>query len=285
MSRGAYLPADQWQTLGPSARYGMRVRAVAATHPGIILARAAAAAVWALPWIGARPMRVDVLAPTGPSGSTPLISRHVEPETEVVEIDGMLVTGLARTVVDIARGIDLHRAVAIAYAALNEKTRGGLALVVPAPDLERELAEIAFRHGEARARHVVDFADGRSGSPIESSSRLTIDELGLPSPVLQHPFPRTGGGLWWVDFWWPEVGLVGECDGAAKYLDPALRNGRTADQVVYDEKLREDDIRRRCRAFARWGARGARRPESLAGILAVNGLGRPVGYATDRLRD
>jgi hypothetical protein len=99
-----------------------------------------------------------------------------------------------------------------------------------------------------------------------------IDRLGLSSPILQQPFPREGGGNWWVDFWWPEFGVIGEFDGRMKYLDAALRGGRTADEVVYDEKRREDELRRHCRAFVRWGWDEARDPASLATILRVAGV-------------
>jgi hypothetical protein len=270
--RGAYLPRADWQALGADARFGMRIRAIAATYPGIVLSHAAASAAWGLPWIGPHPARVDVLAAEGSTASTSLIRRHAGPPGEVVTIDGMSVTGLARTVVDVARGGDFPRAVAIADAALNPRTRSELSISADAPDLEAALDQVAFRHGEARARHVLDFADGRSGSPAESISRVTIDRLGLPSPVLQQPFPRDGGGEWLVDFWWPEVGLIGESDGRMKYLDPAYRNGRTAEQVVYDEKRREDELRRQCRAFVRWGWDEARNPAALGAVLRSVGL-------------
>jgi hypothetical protein len=272
IARGAYLPMSEWQALDGDARFGMRIRAVAATYPGIVLSHAAASAAWGLPWIGPRPERIDVLAMGGSLASTSLISRHVGPPCDVVTIDGMSVTGLARTVVDIARRPDFLRAVVIADAALNPRTRSELALATDVLDLEAVLSAVAFRHGEARARHVLDFADGRSGSPGESISRVTIDRLGLPSPVLQQPFPRDSGGEWFVDFWWPEVGLIGESDGRMKYLDPAYRNGRTAEQVVYDEKRREDELRRQCRAFVRWGWDEARNPAALGHLLRSAGL-------------
>ncbi|GAA2079845.1 hypothetical protein GCM10009840_13920 [Pseudolysinimonas kribbensis] len=264
--RGAYLPQDDWTSLDAEERYGMRIRAICATHPGIVLAHGAAAAAWGLPWIGPRASRFDVLT-EGRAGSTSNIRRRIEPRGEVVTIDGMLVTGLARTVVDVARDGDLSRAVAVADAALNPRTRAQLAVRTGAPDLESELARVPFRHGEVRARHVVDFADGRSGSAGESASRVTIDRIGLPSAILQQPFPRSAGGCWLVDFWWPEFGLIGEFDGRQKYLDPAFRDGRSADEVVYDEKRREDELRRQCRAFVRWGWREARNPASLAALL------------------
>jgi hypothetical protein len=66
--------------------------------------------------------------------------------------------------------------------------------------------------------------------------------------------------------------LIGESDGRMKYLDPAYRNGRTAEQVVYDEKRREDELRRQCRAFVRWGWDEARNPAALGAVLRSVGL-------------
>jgi hypothetical protein len=162
VTRGAYLPTSEWASLNEDARFAMRIRSVSATHPGIVLSHAAAAAAWGLPWIGPWPARIDVLC-DGRAASTAFLRRHREPSGEIAVIDGMTVTGLARTVVDVARGPSLARAVAVADAALNRRTRSELAIDSASPDLDAELAWIPFRHGEVRARHALDFADGRSG--------------------------------------------------------------------------------------------------------------------------
>ncbi|WFR66564.1 hypothetical protein P9139_17600 [Curtobacterium flaccumfaciens] len=70
-----------------------------------------------------------------------------------------------------------------------------------------------------------------------------MHDVGLPEPVLQHEFRAGGRLIARVDFWFPDQGVVVEFDGLAKYRDPALRGGRTADEVLVAEKLREDDVR------------------------------------------
>lgn len=267
---GAYLEPRDWEGLDPRARHIALLRAVALTADRpVVFSHVSAAALWGLPIVGHLPSRADALGSRAQRGSTRFVRRHIEPTRRFVEIDGLLVTELPRTVVDVARLPDLERSVAITDAALH---RAGPAEQSMRDLLETELARVPTRHGSARARHVLDFADGRADSPGESVSRLTMDRLGLDSPVLQQEFPREGGGRWVVDFWWPEQGVIGEFDGAAKYLDPAWRGARSAEQVVLDEKRREDELRSGCRGFARWGWEEARSPARLAVRLRRAGL-------------
>ncbi len=91
-------------------------------------------------------------------------------------------------------------------------------------------------------------------------------------PSLQHRFPRRGGGWWFVDFYWEQFNLVGEFDGLGKYRRAEWRNGRSAEQVVIDEKLREDELRALGPRVVRWGWDIARSPRSLGALLAAAGL-------------
>jgi hypothetical protein len=112
---------------------------------------------------------------------------HVGPlgNREVVEIDGIAVTSLARTVVDLARTVGFEQAVVVADAALARPDR---------PDLEEALDRAAGWRGAPGARRVVAFADCRSGSVGESRSRVAIAATGLPPPVLQLPVRAPTGG-------------------------------------------------------------------------------------------
>jgi hypothetical protein len=265
--RGAYLPAAKWAARGPDDRYRMLVRAAAITtvHE-LVFSHASAAALWQLPWLGRWPSRVHALAPVASGGrSTSIVQRHavgVLPELEC--IDGLTVTSLARTVVDVARLGSLERAVAVADAALNRSEIRDA--------LTAEVDLVPMRHGSARARYVVGIADGLAESPGESLSRVTMMRASVPAPVLQQEFPREGGGVWTVDFWWPEQRIIGEFDGKGKYLDPQLTRGRSAAEIVYQEKLREDELRRQSAGFARWEWQIARDPAALARRLRSSGL-------------
>lgn len=68
-------------------------------------------------------------------------------------------------------------------------------------------------------------------------------DVGCPPPTQQQLFHDASGPIGRVDFWFPDQGVVVEFDGLAKYRDPAMRRGRSADEVVVAEKIREDRLR------------------------------------------
>jgi hypothetical protein len=98
-----------------------------------------------------------------------------------------------------------------------------------------------------------------------------MHRLGLPAPVLQHTFFDDDGFVARVDFWFPDAGAVGEVDGRAKYVDPAMNKGDPA-LVVYREKVREDRIRALGPRVARWGWREAGSVTLLSRRLAAVGV-------------
>ena len=275
VTRGAYLPSSLWKAADRDERFRMRIRAVlSVASEELTLSHASAAAIWRLPWFGPWPDRIDAVTSRSYGGhSTDMVRRHVPgSDSEPVVIDGIRVTSLARTVVDIARWPGFSRAVVVGDAALNDKTRQNLAAPAFVDDdiLHAELQGGRTRYAASRAHDVLTFLDGRSASPGESVSRTSIWRAGLPPPVLQQAFSP-----WFVDFWWPDSGLIGEFDGDAKYLDQRFRAGRSPAEVFLDEKAREDSLRRRSRGFARWGWDVARSPSALASRLLHAGLRSP----------
>ena len=194
---------------------------------------------------------------------------------DVVMVDGVAVTSWPRTVVDIARRARFEAAVAVADAALRA-ARGADARGSPAPHARngaiagrcigsvadpdphtagRSVLDAALRRakgwpGVPAARRVVAFADGRAASVGESRSRIAIARAGLPPPVLQLPVPLAGGTAY-ADFGWPEQRTLGEFDGKVKY-GRLLVPGQDPGDAVYDEKLREDEMRALDWAMVRW---------------------------------
>ena len=273
--RGVYVRPEAWTSLPDVERYRLRIHAVAATsRSALTFSRESAAALWGLPWFGPWPTRVHALDATAPRGrSTTLVTRHaLGRSADSVEVEGLHVTSLARTVLDIAGLPDLTRAVVVADAALA----GRGSLIAAHRVVHAELASMArglsHSEGSARARDAIRLADGRSGSPGESISRVSMERAGLPRPVLQQRFEAPGGGSWFTDFWWPEANLIGEFDGRGKYLNEELRDGRTPGEVVYDEKVREDGLRGRGHRVTRWGYETAVTPRLLAAHLRHAGL-------------
>jgi hypothetical protein len=256
--RGVYLSTSAWSGLDSSSRSRARSHATLArvTHD-FVLSHESAVAMWRLPWFGERPTQTHVVcSPESGGRTTRELVRHVTTiRNDPVVIDGLPVTSLARTVVDIGRTSPFHCAVVVADAALR---RSAHPLVgVPGTSLTRsvlldELGTVALRHGTARARLALEFADGAADRPGESLSRVNIALAKLPAPALQVPLRGASGQLYFVDFWWPEFDLIGEFDGRAKYSDPEFLRGRSPQQALTDEKLREDDLRAAHHRMTRW---------------------------------
>src|SRR5690606_7823588 len=130
---------------------------------------------------------------------------------------------------------------------------GGIPNSTPSRDeLLAELTGVPLHQGVVKARSAIEFADGRADRPGESMSRVSIHRAGLEAPQLQARTRGQSGRVWTVDFWWPRFNLIGEFDGRWKYTDPEFMAGRSAQQVLLDEKDREDDLRAANHGFVRW---------------------------------
>lgn len=276
--RGAYVESEVWNDMDPDARYRAHVKAVAAQHGrDLVFSHGTAAALWRLPWADRWPSVVHVTSEKAAGGrSNASLFRHTVglPEPSV-RIDGLTVTTLARTVVDVARTSSFAQAVVVADAALRRTThplRTVPMTNLTCDELLAELGSVPVRHGSAKARAVIAFADGDADRPGESLSRVSMRAAKLPKPELQTAILGASGRVWIVDFWWPAFNLVGEFDGKAKYSDPVYLRGRTPRQALLDEKDREDDIRAAGPRMSRWGWNLARSPRLLRAHLLAAGL-------------
>jgi hypothetical protein len=139
-------------------------------------------------------------------------------------------------------------------------------------EINNVLSDLPGRRGCRKAQAAAAFATALSDSPEESHSRVQLHLLGFPAPVLQHPFTLRDGSTAEVDFFWPELGHVGECDGRTKYTDAEFLRGRTSQQAVIDEKNRENEIRRQVSRFSRWEPRELYPPSRLRDRLVRDGL-------------
>lgn len=279
---GVHVAADAYRELASDERYRLRVRAAARRLTSLdVISHWSAAALWGLPAVDGWPADIHSTVPAA-SGLCPnrTVRRHRTRHTasDGMRLDGLPVTSLARTVVDVAASANFPAAVAAADAALFAVSRGEhVGLDVPSfrSALLDAVDELGRGPGSARARRVIAFADERANRPGESLSRVTMHAIGAPPPALQHRVVGASGRVWHTDFGWPEFGAVAEFDGRAKYVDPEFLQGRRPEDVVYDEKRREDDIRAAVRAFGRWDWRTARSPQRMA--AALHRLGVPLG--------
>jgi hypothetical protein len=244
---GAYVLDGQAQD--GELRYRFAIQAAAAClGAGSVISHVSAAVLHELPlWatgLGRVHATRDRRSGARMSRLLHLHAAALEPD-EVVAVDGLLVTSLPRTLVDLARTLPFEQALVPADAALHAHR-------VSRADLDEALDRAGGRPGNTMARQVLAFARPGATNPGETRSRLAIHRAGLPPPVLQHQI-RTAAGLILgeADFWWEEFDTVGEFDGRVKY-GRLLRPGQDPGDVVFAEKVREDAIRADDHGVVRW---------------------------------
>jgi len=256
---GAYVPTSTWQPLDARAR--QRVRTVAAlrsrrpTAGARVLSHESVALWWELPTWGWPPLLVELVDPALAAtrrGSTLVHAAPLRDHEVTVRPDGVAVTSIRRTVLDLLTTRTREQAVVLVDHLLGRGwTRDAL------EDLLRERPAARQRR---RAAWAVSFGDAGGTTPGESVSRVVAHDAGFVAPELQRRFEDDDGPVGVVDFFFPVGGgrgVVGEFDGRVKYLDAAQRSGRSADEVVVDEKEREDRLRAlpATAGFVRWGRR------------------------------
>ena len=127
--------------------------------------------------------------------------------------DGVRLTTVLRTVLDLCRTLPLPEAVACADSALRH---GRLQVA----ELRRALCALPAGRGRARVARVVALVDPRCGSVLESLLRVLLHVHGVRAPRTQVTVrARDGRIVGRVDFAWPDVGLVVEADGFAFHAD------------------------------------------------------------------
>jgi hypothetical protein len=253
--RGAYVSLDAWRQLDVDDR--RRHQALAAAHASRshpTLSHQSAAMIWGIPMVEDHPKVVHVLStPATGTRSEGGFRRHAtpSPETGLIEVDGVLVTNLERTLVEFTIDNSFRSAVAALDWAFGTERRDGPARTTKEAVL-RMAAELRLVKGGRKLQRAIGFADPRSGSPGESLSRAVMHERRFPVPELQTEFRDSRGLVGYVDFWWPDFNLIGEFDGRLKYMDLDLLKGRTPAEVVIAEKRREDRLRALGPRVTRW---------------------------------
>jgi hypothetical protein len=276
---GVYIDSTVWESLSPDDRYRNRVRAGSLlSAPATQFSHDSAAALHGLPNVGAWPGRLHQLGERSTGGaSLPWLRRHlVGLDDQPTVIAGITVTSLPRTLVDIACGSPFIRSVTMLDYALgssgnsDSSPRNALAT---RDDVHSVLDSLGTYRGLVRARRAIDFADGRSGSPAESFARAQFLAIGYPAPVLQKEFFDERGSIGFVDFYWPELDLIVEYDGRVKYGEGrAFQRDISAERVLWEEKVREDRLRRVCTGFARLTREVVRDLPTLVSYLRPFGL-------------
>lgn len=244
LRRGAYItPASRT----PEQHHRLLVESTMALGvAGSVISFGSAAVMHGLPVPRAAISKVHLTRDRADSGRIrPIVHVHVAPlrAEDICMIDGLPVTTLARTFVDLARTTWLGWGVAAGDQALR--------LGMSVNDVGEQLDRARRRRGVGRARAASELLDPLSESAGESLSRVTFYEHQLPRPELQVDLYDGGTKIATVDFLWREQGTVGEFDGKVKY-GRLLRPGETPADAVFREKRREDAIRDLGLQMGRW---------------------------------
>ena len=157
-------------------------------------------------------------------------------------VEGRLATAPAWTVIEVARALRRPRALATLDAALHigACTTG---------ELRATIHEQKGRRGIIKVRELIEHADGRAESAMESEARLVFLDARLPRPELQYAIVDRYGRVWRADFAWPEAFLVAEYDsiewhaGRERMLRDRLKTARLQECGFTTISMTVDDIR------------------------------------------
>ncbi|CCQ13746.1 putative uncharacterized protein [Rhodococcus sp. AW25M09] len=196
---------------------------------------------------------------------------HCAPWVPTSTVDGIAVTSLARTVIDLARTEPLLTAVIAGDVALER---------CDPQELDAELQRARGWKGIAQARRAVNLMDGRSENPGESQSRIILRQAGFDAEPQVEILDADGRSVARID--WLINGVVAaEFDGKAKYTD-YLRPDENPGDVVFREKLREDAVRDLGYPVVRWTWADLAHPAELTARInraleRAAGLPAPLG--------
>ena len=237
---GRFVSRSQFDSLTAEEKHRVIAEAVlgAATAPDAVVSHVSAAVFHGLDVWNADLSRVHITRNRARGGgrSSSIRRLHTSPYTdeEVVDIDGVRVTALARTVADCARTLPFETAVCIADVAARAR---GLTV----EQIVAALNSCPNHPGNRKAHTVAKFMDGRSESVGESRTRVLLHNLGY-TPQLQVTITDSRGFVGRVDFDLDEIDTVIEFDGKVKY-GRFVPEGKSAADVLWEEKRREDRIR------------------------------------------
>lgn len=231
---GIYATADLAELI-PRLDFGALLLsaagAAAALGPSAVVSHQTAAQLHGLSMLEPPPALLSVTRPPGVGSRSgrPGVRVHCAalPDEHVGGRLAVPVTTVPRTVIDLARALDFRAGVVIADSALQQK-------LTSKKELRAVIDACPRWRGVRRAAQVVDFADSRAESPLESLARVVFADCGLPTPELQVEI-RDAEFIGRVDFLWREFRTIAEVDGAGKYDD----RSRATRQLRRDKRLRE----------------------------------------------
>jgi hypothetical protein len=248
--RGAFTASEVWGTLDRRQQHFLKVLATAAAaRRSPVFSHESAAVLCGIPIVEGLPERVHITVPPD-SGlrSNRTVVRHEGAlhADDVIELETVPLrcTTTGRTLIDFSA----NRSFLSGACAIESVLHDG---VLTREHLIAQLDRRRPLRGSRKVEAVIRFASGQSASPNETLCRVRFEQLGFPQPDQQREYRGPGGQRYAVDFYWPEFDVICETDGRVKYEDPAFLDGRTPQQALWEEKVREDELRARSRGFVR----------------------------------
>ena len=240
---GLFVKPDFWKSLNPAEKSAHIARTLGLRHGHWVFAGLTAANLHGLEhqWLlhdGTITIATHTQGSDTGNGRIRRLFIPKSQQTDIRHIDGVAVTSEARTVVDCALTLEFRYALPIVDSAL----RRGVAIndiIGICASMQRDCTA---------ALRLLHYADPTSENGGESLTRGTILEGGYKIPELQQTIidPQTGMA-YRVDFLWRlEDGrmIVGEYDGTRKYVDPEMTDNKGVREVVADERIREEGLKR-----------------------------------------
>jgi len=217
LDHGVYAPAELITSVGATDHGALALRAatsLATLGSRAVASHHTAAQLLGVALLGRVPANIAItLAPgSGSRKSRPGVRLHhaALPAGHVGQRDGVPVTSVARTVLDLARCSSFRAGVVVADSALHRKR-------TTSQELQAVLDTCRRWPGVQRAAEALAFADALAESPLESIARVAFRDCGLPPPQLQALLGADGRVIGRVDFYWERFRTIAEADGEMKY--------------------------------------------------------------------
>lgn len=235
VARGAYVETRLMQGVSPQEHHRRRtIGIVVSRHGRLAACHQSAAVLHGLPVLDRDLETVHTVhAQEGQTGSRRLDTYRIYPypgADALTRRDGVLTVRPALAVLGTSMRAGLWSGQVAADAAVRSR-------ITTTDELRGWLERMPRHPGIARARRVVEQADGRSESAGESILRLLLADLGYLA-VPQHTVTDAAGRfVARVDFYLPQLDVVVEFDGMVKYA------GKDGKDALEAERRRERRIR------------------------------------------
>jgi len=198
------------------SKHGRWMAAVLSCGVRAVLSHASAAALWEIRWERPGPIEVSVPATSYPRRPGIKVHRRSNlTRRDVTRHQGIPVTSPICTIVDLVPRFERS---AVEGMISDADSRG----LIRADAMRRELDEMPSRPGLAELKRLLDRLDFvLTDSELERLFLPIARRAGLPKPVT-----RRHVSAFRIDFYWPALGFVVECD--------SLRYHRTQQQQARD---------------------------------------------------